>query len=166
MMRILSLLFLSLSLLTSAPLSEAKPKKAKIIYRVVKNTGAYNRATSGQHLALKITPPEFYGAGQFIFVEIYNYTNQHLGQVDFDIFLKNNSWYNFDAHVTGDDILPKRSALRKIAVPKGKGRFPGIDKVKISNLKVYNMDASEIRVNTYVDLVRHRVPKKGKRRAK
>ena len=133
---------------------EAKPKKGQIRYRIVTNKNAYKKVSRGQHIALKVTPPKKFGANEFIYVEIYNKTSRHLGQIDFDIFFSNNSWFDYSAHVNGDDILPGRSGLRKIKVSAKKGKFPIIRKVQVNNLKIYNADATQMIVNVYVDLIR------------
>lgn len=146
---------------TFAPTAPKKsPTNTPMIhYRIISHTQTYNKASSGQHVAIKVTPPQTFGPGNYVIVEIYNYTSQVLSQVDFDIYFINDSWQDFEAKISAEDLLAGRSALRKVSTGTGTGKFPTIKRVRVNNLNIYNIDASKLKVKTYVDLVRI---KKGK----
>lgn len=155
--------FLVLSCLVMPLMGQAKKKnsnpvqrgnkKSTIVYRDLGNSKAYDKASLGQHIAIKITPPKVMGPDQYIFVEIYNYTNSDMSYVEFDLTLSNNAGYDMSAKIDGNDMNKNWSALKKIATP-GKGPFPPITKVLVDNLKVVNTDATPMVVTAYVDLVR------------
>ena len=128
-------------------------KKSTIKYRDLSNTKAYDKSSLGQHISIKITPPKIMGADQFVFVEVYNYTQSDISYVEFDLTLSNKSGYDLSSKVDGNDMNKGWSALKKIAVP-GKGAFPPVTKVLVDNLKVINSDATPMIVTAYVDLVR------------
>ena len=127
--------------------------KGKIKYRTILNDKAYTRQSSKDHLAIKITPPVKKGKGEYIYVEIYNYTPIHLGTVDFDIAFTDEWAYDLTSHINGANILPKRSCVRKIATP-GTGQFNPIKDLEISNLQVISADAASLTYPIFVDLVK------------
>lgn len=142
-------------LMTSAQAwaQDDKPRESKIIYRNVTNTQAYDEKSRGQHVAIKVTPPAMRGPNEFVFVEIYNWTKANLSLIEFDITLHNQQGYDLTTHVSGDEILPKYSGVRKIPAP-GTGKFIPITKVTISSLNMVNQDANYVVAPVYVDLVR------------
>lgn len=127
--------------------------KSKIKYRTILNDRAYTKQSSKDHLAIKITPPVMKGKGEYIYVEIYNYTPIHLGTVDFDITFTDEWAYDLTSHINGSNILSKRSCIRKIATP-GTGQFNPIKDLEISNLQVISADAASLTYPIFVDLVK------------
>lgn len=148
---------LGIGILLFAAIGRAEPGggtlKSKVFYEAVRYDRAYEKR-QGNHVSIKISPPERLGADQFIYVEIYNYTPKPLGLVRFDLTLYNNNGYELTSNnIEGEDLGPGWSAVRKIAVP-GKGEFPKVLNVRISRLEIFNDDAVSQVVNTYVQLVR------------
>lgn len=136
-----------------------KEKKPKITYRTVLNTDTYKkRPYAGEHVAIKVIPPESIESSKkkkkgFVYVEIYNESSRHLASVDFDIILTNEYGSNMSSHINGANILPKRSAVKKIAVADVYN-FPMIKAVKIENLQVIDKNADHVSKDIFVDLVR------------
>lgn len=134
----------------------ATPTKHTISYHSQQNTQSYNIKNRGAHVAIKVTPPKAFGQGQVAFIEIYNYTKLTIAQIDFDLLLASKSAFNFESHITGERILPGRSAVRKVAVGQQHGQkaFPSISKILISRLSIYDAAIKEQFPRIYVDLIK------------
>ena len=129
-----------------------KRKKSPISYRKVRPDHAYHSNPKGPFLGIKITPPTMAGPENPILVEIYNLSKANLALVKFDINLINNAGYDLASSIQGDDMLPGQSAIRHIKVT-GKGHFPPILRVEVSDLRILDTNATDIILPTYVDLV-------------
>ena len=108
----------------------------------------------GQYLDIKVTPPGARGADGRVLVEVYNRGKSHLALIQFDVTLTNRGGFGITAAVTAEDLRPNMSGSQWVKIPMIKGAFPLIDEAIVDNLHVVTVDARDIKINTYVDLIK------------
>jgi len=142
------------------------PKRMIKKTRKVSAQKAYDKISRKSHISIIVTIP--LKMSDNIVVEIYNNTKYSLGNVDFNLFLKNNSYTDFNSHITVDnEIMKGRSAIHKIGTgAKGNGRFPPTENIWIENLQVFTSQAAEVKETTYVTCLNCVWPKKRKKTKK
>ena len=131
-----------------------KPPKPVGNGRIIKHTDAYSaHPERGQHVDLKITPPEKRGKDTMILVEIYNRSKAHISVLTFDIVFRNHGAQDISTSITAEDMVPGWSISRWIKIP-GSGKIPAIDGVDVSNIKMFDKEAKDLNFKVYADLIK------------
>ena len=124
------------------------------IHRTVIHTKAYEqRKHLGQHLSIKITPPEKRGRKGRVLVELYNYSKSYLSVVDFWLYLYGDADEIVEVHITADDLKAGWSALKWVQIPKG-ATVPAIIRVDVKNMQMFSDKARKIELKYYTDLIK------------
>lgn len=128
---------------------------AQIRSKNVVHTQAYKpRPERGPHIDIKVTPPGITGSDGRVLVEVYNRGKQHLALVQFDVTLNNRGGFAITAPVKAEDLKANMSGSQWIKIPKVKGAFPSVDEAVVDNLRVVTVDAQELRIKGFVDLIK------------
>lgn len=123
---------------------------------VVDHKAAYNpKPERGPHIDIKVTPPEIRGQDGRVLIEVYNRSKDHLGSVNFDVKLKNNEGFEIEAPITASDLKPNMSGGQWVKIPPIKGRFPKIIAARALNIRVIRVDATEIKLKAFMDLIKY-----------
>jgi hypothetical protein len=109
----------------------------------------------GEHIDIKVTPPGARGTDGRVLVEVYNRGKAHLALVQFDVTLTNRGGFAIAAPVKAEDLKPNMSGSQWIKIPAVKGAFPVIDQAIVENLKIVTVEAREIKMKGFVDLIRN-----------
>jgi hypothetical protein len=146
--------------LLCAGLSPAAMAGAKVPTSVkatlVDHKTAYSpKPNRGDHIDIKITPPEIRGKEGRLLVEVYNRGKIHISSVTFDLKLKNNEGFEINAPVNAQDLKPNLSGGQWVKIPPIKGRFPKIISARALNIRVISVDAVEISLHPYLDLIKY-----------
>jgi len=107
----------------------------------------------GEHLNIKVTPPERRGSDGRVLVEIYNYSKSYLYSIDFWLYLYSDLDEEIEVHITADDIRPSWSALRWVTIPSNY-KLPLITRVKLRNLSMFDDQARKVKLKHYIDLIK------------
>ena len=149
----LLLLSFILTISISSDILANQRKKYRVYYSNVSNQNAYKKKSISPHVVINITPPTKPIGGEII-VEVYNHSERPLSLVQFDFTLFNKGGFDINSpKIEVEDLLKARSAARKIQA-NIKGRFPHIDKARLGLLKIFDTNAKELFIDTYVQLVR------------
>jgi hypothetical protein len=108
----------------------------------------------GSHLDVKVTPPEIRGKEGRVMIEVYNRGKDHLALVMFDVTLFNQGGLDISAPVKAEDLKPNMSGGQWVIIPAIQGKFPTITGARLSNLRIVNNSAREVKMKTYMDLVK------------
>ena len=108
----------------------------------------------GSHLDVKVTPPEIRGKEGRVMIEVYNRGKDHLALVMFDVTLFNQGGLDITAPVKAEDLKPNMSGGQWVVIPPIQGKFPTITGARLSNLRIVNTSAREVKMKTYMDLVK------------
>ena len=128
---------------------------AQIRSKLVNHVQAYKpRPERGQHIDIKVTPPGPRGTDGRVLVEVYNRSSKHLALVQFEVTLNNRGGFGITAPVKAEDLKPNMSGSQWIKIPAVKGVFPSIDSAVVDNLRVVTVDAHDIKVKGFVDLIK------------
>ena len=123
-------------------------------FRVVHHTKAYlPRPELGEHVSIKVTPPELRGRAGHVAVEIYNKSNRYISRVDFDVTLRNNNGDRIDAKVSGEDLDPRGGGIKWIKIP-GNATFPKIHSVEVQNVNILDPNGRQLPLDFYTDLIK------------
>ena len=129
---------------------------AAIRSKNVPHTQAYKpRPERGQHIDIKVTPPGARGSDGRVLVEVYNRGKAHIALVQFDVTLNNRGGFAITAPVKAEDLKTNMSGSQWIKIPRVKGAFPAIDEAVVDNLRVVTVDARDIKINAFVDLIKN-----------
>ena len=129
---------------------------AAIHSKNVTHTQAYKlHPERGQYVDIKVTPPGARGADGRVLVEVYNRGKSHLALIQFDVTLTNHGGFGITAAVKAEDLSPNMSGSQWVKIPMIKGAFPVIDEAIVDNVHVVTVDARDIKINTYVDLIKN-----------
>jgi len=110
----------------------------------------------GGHVNVKITPPEKRGKSGRVAVEVYNYSPVYLSIVDFWMELETTGMFKIDGKVKVENLKQNWGDIVWIEIPpKYANDFPPISKVKISNLKMYDDKARQVKVPLTTDLIKY-----------
>ena len=109
----------------------------------------------GDHIDIKVTPPGARGSDGRVLVEVYNRGKAHLALVQFDVMLTNRRGFAIAAPVKAEDLKPNMSGSQWVKIPAIKGAFPVIDQAIVENLKMVTVEAREIKMKGFVDLIRN-----------
>jgi hypothetical protein len=109
----------------------------------------------GDHIDIKVTPPGARGSDGRVLVEVYNRGKTHLAMVQFEVTLNNRGGFAITAPVKAEDLKPNMSGSQWIKIPRIKGAFPVIDLAIVDNLKTITIEAREIQMKGFVDLIKH-----------
>lgn|GEM_PF-1642811 len=125
--------------------------------RVIGHQEAYTkRNIVGGHVNVKITPPEKRGKSGRVAVEVYNYSPVYLSIVDFWMELETTGMFKIDGKVKVENLKQNWGDIVWIEIPpKYANDFPPISKVKISNLKMYDDKARQVKVPLTTDLIKY-----------
>lgn len=141
--------------LAFATQSLAKPSMSSAVAQLVDHRTAYNpKPERGPHLDVKVTPPELRGKVGRVMIEVYNRGKEHIASVDFEVTLKNNSGWQLNAPVHAEDLKPNMSGGQWVEIPKMAEKFPTITAASMKHLRVINVEAKEIKLQPYMDLVK------------
>lgn len=142
----------SLFLLLFSQVAQSEQIRSKVI----PHTQAYKpRPDRGQHLDIKVTPPGLRGSDGRVLVEVYNRGQQHLALVQFEVTLNNRGGFAITAPVKAEDLKPNMSGSQWIKIPKVRGAFPTVDEAVVDNLKIVTSAAREIKLKTFVDIIKN-----------
>ena len=148
------LTMLGLTIIFAGPILGEELEEKRILYRIVEKTPAYKKSSQKPHININITPPRQYGSEAAFVVEVFNETLEDIEKIDFGVIFKNNSWSHLESNVSVSQLGPKKTATYRILAPKGKGAFPVISQIEVTNLKIYNKEIKELKVFTFVNLIR------------
>ena len=109
----------------------------------------------GDHIDIKVTPPGARGSDGRVLIEVYNRGKAHLALVQFDVTLNNRGGFAIKAPVKAEDLKANMSGNQWIKIPAVKGAFPSIDQAIVENLKVVTVEAREVKMKAFVDLIRN-----------
>jgi hypothetical protein len=139
--------------LISAP---KKPSYTSAVATLADHKKSYEiRPERGPYLEVKVTPPEARGKEGKVLVEVYNRGKSHIAHLQFDVVLSNRGGFDLSAQVYADDLRPNMSGAQWISVPKIKGAFPMIHGAKMMNLRIIDINAQEIQLRPYMDLIKN-----------
>lgn len=125
------------------------------VAQLVDHKTAYNpKPQRGPHLDVKVTPPELRGKAGRVMIEVYNRGKDHIALVTFDVVLKNNSGWSLTAPIKAEDLKPNMSGGQWVEIPKMGEKFPAITGASLSHLRVINVEAQEIKLAPYMDLIK------------
>ena len=142
--------FIAMSLLASN--ADAEQIRSKNVI----HTQAYKpRPERGSHVDIKVTPPGARGSDGRVLVEVYNRSKQHLALVQFDVTLNNRGGFAITAPVKAEDLKPNMSGSQWVKIPKIKGAFPGIDEAIVDSLRTVTVDAQDVKLKGFVDLIKN-----------
>jgi hypothetical protein len=135
----------------------ASPLKAEPIRSQLRSHKAAYKPTPerGEHIDIKVTPPAARGRQGRVLVEIYNRGKVHVALVQCDVTLKNRGGFSITAPVKAEDLRPNMSGSQWIKIPLRRGSFPDIDQAVVENLRIVTADATEIKMNGFVDLIKN-----------
>lgn len=127
----------------------------RIRSKTVIHTQAYKpKPGRGPHIDIKVTPPGSRGVDGRVLVEVYNRGKQHLALVQFDITLNNRGGFSITAPCKAEDLKPNMSGSQWVVIPKIRGAFPGIDEAVVENLRTVTVEAQDIPMKGFVDLIK------------
>lgn len=127
----------------------------RIRSKTVVHTQAYKpRPGRGPHIDIKVTPPGSRGVDGRVLVEVYNRGKQHLALVQFDITLNNRGGFSITAPCKAEDLKPNMSGSQWVIIPKIRGVFPAIDEAVVENLRTVTVEAQDIPMKGFVDLIK------------
>lgn len=127
----------------------------RIRSKTVVHTQAYKpRPGRGPHIDVKVTPPGSRGVDGRVLVEVYNRGKQHLALVQFDITLNNRGGFSITAPCKAEDLKPNMSGSQWVIIPKIRGAFPAIDEAVVENLRTVTVEAQDIPMKGFVDLIK------------
>ncbi len=112
------------------------------------------RPERGSHLSVLVTPPEQRGKEGKVLIEVYNRGKDHLALVMFDVTLMNQGGLAITAPVKAEDLKPNMSSGQWITIPPIKGKFPIVIGARLSNLRIVDVQAKEIGMKPFMDLVK------------
>lgn len=138
------------------PSSDVSPSQVtpKTQNRIIRHSKAYDPYPErGPHIDIKVTPPEKRGAAHYVLVEVYNRSKIDLAIVRFDITLHNRGAMDISSTVEVLDLGHNWSLPTWLRVP-GKGTIPPIDRISVSNLRVYDAEARELKLPVFSDLIK------------
>jgi hypothetical protein len=142
--------FIVMSLLASSANAEQIRSKNVI------HTQAYKpRPERGPHVDIKVTPPGARGSDGRVLVEVYNRSKQHLALVQFDVTLNNRGGFAITAPVKAEDLKPNMSGSQWVKIPRIKGAFPSIDEAIVDGLRTVTVDAQDVKLKGFVDLIKN-----------
>lgn len=107
----------------------------------------------GPHIDLKITPPEKRGKDTMVLVEIYNRSKLRISVLKFDITFKNRGAQDVAASIEAEDLGPGWSVPRWVKIPAS-GKIPTIDSIILTNVRVIDSTANEVKLKAYSDLIK------------
>lgn len=143
--------FFLLLLVAWAPQAQSEAIRSKVVV----HTKAYKlRPERGQHIDIKVTPPGRRGSDGKVLVEVYNRSKQHLSLIKFDINLNNRGGFSINAPGQAEDLKPNLSGSQWVKIPKVNGAFPDIDQAVVTNLRCLTVDAHEVKIKGFVDLIK------------
>ena len=133
----------------------ASAEAAQIKSKTVPHTQAYKpKPERGAHIDIKVTPPGSRGSDGRVLVEVYNRGKKHIALVEFEITLSNHGGFAITAPVKAEDLEPNMSGAQWVKIPKIKGAFPTIDEAVVDNLRTVTVDAQDIKMKGFVDLIK------------
>lgn len=148
MIRNFMLVLLFLNLIPTA-------RAERIRSKTVIHTQAYKpRPERGAHVDIKVTPPGSRGVDGRVLVEVYNRGKSHLALVQFDITLNNRGGFSITAPCKAEDLKPNMSGSQWVKIPKIGGSFPSIDEAVVENLRTVTVDAQDVKMKGFVDLIK------------
>lgn len=128
----------------------------KVRSKSVPHTQAYKpRPERGAHIDIKVTPPGARGADGRVLVEVYNRSKQHLALIQFDVTLLNRGGFEITAPVKAEDLKPNMSGSQWIKIPRVRGAFPSVDEAIADNIKAVTIEAREVKMKSFVDLIKN-----------
>lgn len=128
---------------------------ARIRSKTVVHTQAYKpKPERGPHIDIKVTPPGSRGTDGRVLVEVYNRGKQHLALVQFDITLNNRGGFSITAPCKAEDLKPNMSGSQWVKIPKIAGAFPSIDEAVVDNLRAVTIEAQDVKMKGFVDLIK------------
>ena len=128
----------------------------KVRSKIAPHKQAYKpRPERGLHLDIKVTPPGPRGVDGRVLVEVYNRGKEHLALVQFDVTLINRGGFEITAPVKAEDLKSNMSGSQWIKIPKVRGAFPSIDEAIADNIKTVTVEAREVKMKAFVDLIKN-----------
>lgn len=123
--------------------------------RRVKHTEAYQKHPErGNHVAIKVTPPEQRGRKGYFLVEVYNYSKKFINVIDFWLTLKTQGGGTVSTHIHVDNLDPNWGDLRWIKIP-GDGKLSlTVSVPKVDHMEMFDEKAREIKIPYYTDLIK------------
>ncbi|MEI6833052.1 MAG: hypothetical protein WCL28_03585 [bacterium] len=127
----------------------------RIRSKTVIHTQAYKpKPSRGPHIDIKVTPPGARGVDGRVLVEVYNRGKQHLALVQFDITLNNRGGFSITAPCKAEDLKPNMSGSQWVTISKIRGVFPVIDAAVVENLRTVTVEAQDVPMKGFVDLIK------------
>ena len=134
--------------------SSTPTKPGQVVSSRINHNEAYKtHPERGEHISLKITPPEKRGKDTMVLVEVYNKSKVRVSVMSFDITLKNHGAKDIFSHLQVEDLSKGWSVPRWVKIP-GTGKIPTIDSVIIDNVKIVDALAAEVKMKVYSDLIK------------
>jgi hypothetical protein len=132
----------------------AKGKGPQILlHRKVDHTKAYEkRPELGQHVAIKITPPELRGKPGVVLVEVYNWTTKFISVMDFWVIMTGENDGRYEMRISVQDLRKNWGDITEVKIPGGK--LPKIDAFQLKNMQIYDEKARRIVVPVLTDLIK------------
>ncbi len=107
----------------------------------------------GEHINIKVTPPELRGKVGYVAIEVYNYSKVYVNVMEFDIYLFGQNDVMANSHVQVDDLQPKWSDMRWAEIPKSV-KMPVLKAAKVENMQMYDDKGRPINLKVYTDLIK------------
>lgn len=107
----------------------------------------------GDHINVKVTPPELRGKQGFVAIEVYNYSKTYISVMEFDIILTGKYGISVTSHIQVEDLEPKWSDMRWAQIPPNI-KLPVIQSVQLIGVKKFDDKGKEIKLKVYTDLIK------------
>ena len=107
----------------------------------------------GDHINVKVTPPELRGKQGFVAIEVYNYSKTYVSVMEFDIILTGKYGISVTSHIQVEDLEPKWSDMRWAKIPPDI-KLPVIESVQLIGVKKFDDKGKEIKLKVYTDLIK------------
>jgi len=124
-----------------------------LLHRKVDHTNAYDRRTElGNHIAIKVTPPERRGKPGVVLVEVYNYTKTHVSVMDFWVIMTGVNDARIEMRIKVNEMRQNWGDITEVRIPGG--RLPSIKSLRVQNMQIYDEKARRIAVPVLTDLIK------------
>ena len=124
-----------------------------LLHRKVEHTRAYDkRSELGEHIAIKITPPELRGKPGVVLVEVYNWTTRFISVMDFWVIMTGENDGRYEMRIGVQDMRKNWGDITEVRIPGGK--LPKITAFHLKNVQIYDEKARRIVVPVLTDLIK------------
>lgn len=128
---------------------------AKRRNQVINHRKAYKpRPGRGEHIDIKVTPPEKRGKKGHLLVEVYNNSKKYISVMKFHIKINSAGYKHLSSEILVEEMWPNWSDVKWIKIG-GNGKLPKVYTIEIEKMELFDHEAKPLKIPFYSDLIKN-----------